>query len=111
MLVSIGPYVEGEIPPSLSVSFELEGAPVDLTGHSAIWLMRRTTREGVEDFQKSATLSNPSGGVAIYDWQDGDMVTGTWSGEMWVSDGTIRLCSDQYRWVVTPSIGPPVFGP
>ncbi len=102
----LGPYVESEIPSSLVVKFlDAGGAAINLTGFSAKWVVASVDDPTIAPVVNSAVINAPATlGEAQRDWDAGDLAVGSWHGEMWVSDGTYRFCSERYRWTVAPAL-------
>lgn len=110
-LLDLGTYVEGSIPPALVVTFEDEnGAPLNL---NAFELGKfECQRFGQPAVERAAVVSiassGPTMGQATYAWVSGDMVAGTWLGEMWAIDTTTqRYVSRKLTWFVEPAVKVP----
>lgn len=107
----LGPYVAGEVPPSLTVQFvdHGTGAPIDLTDWNAAWVTKDVAVSGIPATSHAAEVTDGPAGLVTHDWAFGDLLAGSWGGEMWVTNGVQRLCSEDYRWTVRPALGEPTF--
>ena len=110
-VIDLGTYTEGSIPPPLVVTFEDDaGAPIDLSafesGKFEVQRFGQTVAERVATVSPAA--SGPTMGQATYVWVVGDMVAGSWLGEMWAIDSTTnRFVSRKLTWFVEPAIKVP----
>jgi hypothetical protein len=102
---SIGPYVVGEKPPELRYSFlGSDGAPLDLTGYSAKFLIREKYGTAVT---LNATVTVPTSGTVAYTWTGAEFPSpGEYSAEFWTGDGTHRYASVLITFNVRGPIGP-----
>lgn len=109
--IDLGTFVEGEIPPPLVVTFQDEdGLPLDLSAFEAGWFHMQ--RFGADAVQRPADISpsasDATKGQATYTWVTGDMVAGSWLGQMWAIDTTRNhYCSVTLVWFVQPAITVP----
>jgi hypothetical protein len=111
----IGPYSVGEIPQPLQIAFlDADGAPVDLAGMTADFVIERVDGEAVatDVGAGAATVEDPaSAGVTQYAFGEADCAAaGRYRGQMWVGDGdAVRLASIEYWWdVVAVTAAPDV---
>lgn len=103
MTTSLGPFVAGEKPFPLVVSFTDDaGQPLALTG----MVGRFSFRVGDGPASVLAADVNAAGGTATYEWQDADLANpGLYSGEMWVGTAAgVKLASVRYSWRVRPAL-------
>lgn len=93
---TIGPFVAGEIPEPLAVTFnDSSGSGLAITGWTAKFVI--TAQDGTVT-TRNATIS---GSVATYVWVADDMDTAGWYlGTMWVGNGANRYASEQYEWTI-----------
>lgn len=109
--LDLGTFTEGEIPPPLVITFEDEaGAALDLSAFETGRFERQ--RFGGLALEASAAISTATSGAtkgqATYVWATGDMVAGTWLGEMWAIDTTTnRFASRKLTWFVQPAVKVP----
>lgn len=102
---TVGPFVEGEIPQPLTVTFEdSAGDTINLTGYTGE--LRYTLRsDGVDStVVRAATIPTPPDGTVVVQWDAIDMlVEGEYIGQVWVGNGVSRLASYLIRWIVLDS--------
>ena len=111
-VIDLGTYTEGSIPPPLVVTFEDEnGAAIDLSQFSSTgkFEMQRFGQAAVERGAAISTAaSGPTKGQGTYIWVQGDMVAGSWLGEMWALNATTnRFVSQKLTWFVEPAVKVP----
>lgn len=107
MSTSLGRYMVGEIPFPLAVQLtDSDGNPIDLTaGFAARWQYKR---RGGDAVTRNAVVSDAEQGVCTYTWVADDFAeAGTYRGVMWVGNGSQRIASEQYDWLVEDPPGTP----
>ena len=101
----IGPFTLGEIPLTLSVTFEdSAGNAINLTDYNA-----ETVIEGVDDTEDLApsgetVIADVINGIVEYRWGESDFMTeGQYRAQIWVAKDTVerkQLASDIFEWFV-----------
>jgi hypothetical protein len=124
--VPIGPYVDAEIPIPIVVTFrDSNQNPIDLTGYTAQWIMRRHRAtsaypfdavDGAAAVKTAVVAADQVGqkGQVTYTWVAGDLgLWGDYEAYMAVTAGgnTPILYSQRYAWHVAPSIVEPAGTP
>jgi hypothetical protein len=102
----IGPYVLGEKPTPLQISFtDSEGNALDLTGFTAefeIIQLDGDTPAGMGAGVSS--IPDEANGTTQYVWLEADFQTaGMFRGVMWVGDGSQRYASEFFEWFIRDS--------
>lgn len=106
----LGPYKAGEIPDPLTYTFkERDGTPIDLTGCTAVVVVKRS---GTDAVTLSATVDADqvaNRGDVTLTWADGNLATaGSYQLEVWAGDGgDVRLASDTFRFRVERALASP----
>ncbi len=104
--ITIGPYVEGEIPEALVVQFlNSAGQPVeDITGFDVRLVIKdRTLADGLGTTLVGSVNDGPNA-KAQYVWAAGDLATpAEYVATMWVGNGTRRHASQLIEFTVLTS--------
>ena len=109
----IGPFTLGEIPLTLSVTFQdSAGNAINLTDYNA-----ETVIEGVDDTEDltpsgETVILDPTGGIVEYSWGESDFMTeGQYRAQIWVAKDTggerKQLASDLFEWFVRTGTSAP----
>lgn len=104
--LAIGPYTVGEKPVPLEYQFLSSlGAPLDLTGYTALFHYRRSDEP--QAITVSAAVTDPTAGKVTHVWSGDELSTpGTWWLEFWVGNGTQRYASKRLDAAVWAPVGP-----
>jgi hypothetical protein len=109
----IGPYVAGEIPEPIVVTFRVRtaaggiGEAINLTGYEARWVMSRNGGDAVE-LDADVLDQDINRGATVYVWAADDLaVAGWYTAEMWVGNGNNRLASQQFVFPVRAALATP----
>lgn len=105
--ISIGPYVVGEKPSPLEYQFlNSDGAPMNLTGYTAKFVVRPVDDESAAATY-NATVTDPTLGKVTYPWTGAELSTpGRHWAEVWVGNTTNRYASARMTFPVRASVGP-----
>lgn len=102
MSITIGPYVEGEVPEPIEYQFlDADSAPIDLTGFTATFSLGYRTTAGQS---LDADVSTPDEGRVTYVWRAGDLMAGHLRAEFVATNGTNTYYSDRMNAVVAAPI-------
>lgn len=110
-LITIGPYIVGEIPAPLEYQF-LDSAdnPIDLTGYTANfqWGERGFKSSFINSITENATITDDINGKVTYTW-DGDEFrsSGRYVGMFWVGNLANRFASILIIWNTCQSVDNP----
>lgn len=97
----IGPFFTGEVPLPLEVTFtDADGTVINLTGYD--------TEAKIDDVAGAtvapagvASIPTPANGIVEYEWGAGDLDAAGWfTLQLWVGNGTTRIASLPYRYLV-----------
>lgn len=102
----IGPYVLGEKPTPLQISFtDSDGNALDLTGFTAsIDIVRLDGTDPGNLGEGISTIPNLTGGIVQYAWAENDFLTeGMFRLVAWVGDGSQRYASEFFEFFVRNS--------
>lgn len=102
-IITLGPYHAGERPAPVAYTFQdANGADLVLTGYTAVFVWK--DQDG-PPITRAATLV---GATATHGWGLADLAEpGSYSGQMWVGNGTNRFASVPMAWRVFPSVAIP----
>lgn len=103
----IGPYVIGEIPAPLLITFkDASNVVLDLSEYTADFEIVRLdgdTPAGIG--AGAASIPDEVGGVTQYVWESFDFQTeGLYRGVMWCGNGTLRYASEFFEWFIRDSL-------
>ena len=105
---TLGPYVQGERPAPLVVTFTEEDrvTALDLTDYDARAVI---AAPGVDPVTRDASVTAPETGEVTYVWDDEDLLlgTGTFELEVWVGNGTNRFASERFIFYVREPLAVP----
>jgi hypothetical protein len=106
--IAIGPYVVGEKPSPLEYTFlDSLGAPMDLSGYTAKFVVRLTDDPQGSASTHTAVVSDPTQGAVTYTWDGTELVSqGMHWAEFWVGNTTQRYASLRLVFSVRQSVGP-----
>lgn len=77
-------FVAGDTLPDLAVTYQDDqGQPIDITGYSLTLFVKRTDGSVL---QKEAVLTDPTQGVAVFNWAADDLIAGQQPAEIRVMD-------------------------
>lgn len=101
-MITIGPYVAGEIPAPLEYQFQDDnGTPLTATGMTATFafapLGGGEATEADADYEESTA-------TATYTWGDTDITAGLWVGEFTIDNGTNQFKSVRLLWLTKPAL-------
>lgn len=107
--VEIGPYVVGEIPIPLEYTYvDAGGAPINLTGYTAVFQRGEIDGAFVNAVTQNATVSDAVGGKVTYVWTAADFPhPGRFGGMFFVGNGTNRYASWLITWTTCASVDVP----
>lgn len=100
-MTDIGPFTVGEIPYPLTYTFlDSAGTAIDITGWDAVLQWGEKFAGGYQNQQENpAVVSDGPNGVVTYTWDGSEFTNpGSFSGQIWVSDGTQVLASCVFDW-------------
>jgi hypothetical protein len=105
-VVVLGPYTQGEIPEPFTYQFlDSEGVAIDMSGAAAKFYYGLADPDPTVELQDAEVTNGPEGRVR-YVWAEDDLeLPGTYKGDLWIGNGTLRLASLRLRWTVLPSVG------
>lgn len=104
--LSIGPYVQGEIPPGLVIQFkDSDGNPVeDISAFNVRFVMKDATLADGEGTTLTGSINDGATAKAQYTWADGDLDTpAEYVATMWIGNGTRRYASQLIEFTVLTS--------
>lgn len=116
--ITIGPFVEGEIPFPLEYTFlTAAGDPIPFTEARFVYERRNLgpgvyRRRDAEPITYDAPVvrvltpepGDATAGKAVYEWVDADLVAGVYVGEFWVRSDEVRPVSRLITWTVRQAI-------
>lgn len=104
--VTIGPYVVGSKPPPLVYQFlDSAGAPINLTGYTAVFNFKPV--DSGTATAGSATVTDPTNGRVTHTWTGAEFpVPGDHWAEFWVGNTVQKFCSLRLQYNVRAAVGP-----
>lgn len=104
----LGPFVLGEKQPPLEYVFlNSEGAAIDLTGYTAKFVHREKDQAIADAVTGDAIIAAPLEGLVTYAWAGTEYpAAGSYIGEFWAGNGTLRFASSRITWQVRSPVGP-----